>query len=36
MFVYAFAPGISTGGAETVHAYMLGSGGGFVRKTVPL
>lgn len=36
MFVYAFAPRDINWQRETVHAYMLGSGGGFVRKTVPL
>ena len=36
MFVYAFAPRDINWQRETVHAYMLGSGGGFIRKTVPL
>lgn len=36
MFVYAFAPRDINWQRETVHAYMLGSNGQFIRRTVPL
>ena len=36
MFVYAFKPRDINWQQETVYAYMLGAGGEFIRKTVPL
>ncbi|WP_106766411.1 YheC/YheD family protein [Paenibacillus faecalis] len=36
MFVYAFTPRDINWQRETVHAYMLGASGQFIRKTVPL